>query len=522
MVTCMEVPVGELRGELFSLQKASRCRFRFLDCRAFVDEGVIRILDFEALPVQPYATISYVWSGLKGNSGTSTEVLISVQGAGTADPIGSDVLKSACVASIQLQCKLLWLDRLCVMQETPEDKRWQIIRMYDIYKGCKVCIILAGGLARLGTLFEETSWIYRAWTLQEAMAPADTKCLFSWERGTMSFQKNATVIITEVEHQKSGIANLVALLQATLTGFDFRFSREENEQRMAAGIPTDDLADRLVPRMLADRSSGMGRNAMKGLESAIFEVDGKSAAIWRSAYLRTSSRAVDMVFSIMGLLGVSLDPKHFTENDRHGATTALLRELMRRGSRADWLGIDPDLQPSPVLSYLPLMPETSVAGRPYLKSRTGGVETGLLNGITGLWWLGKAPMGSITNEGFFRFSALSTKVERGAMLKQEHFPPDQIEGLADSGLLVEEVSGQTWKIVRSLPTGDSSRTHAVVVGEKTNFRSGIFPTFLFSIPVQLMLFEEKSDGSFFRIGGACTQKKYTNGWVKREFLVGGS
>jgi hypothetical protein len=60
MVTCMEVPISELRGELFSLQKASRCRFRFLDCRAFVDEGVIRILDFEALPVQPYAAISYV------------------------------------------------------------------------------------------------------------------------------------------------------------------------------------------------------------------------------------------------------------------------------------------------------------------------------------------------------------------------------------------------------------------------------------------------------------------------------
>jgi hypothetical protein len=195
---------------------------------------------------------------------------------------------------------------------------------------------------------------------------------------------------------------------------------------------------------------------------------------------------------------------------------------MRRGSRADWLGIDPDLQPSPVLSYLPLMPETSVAGRPYLKPQTGGIETGLLSGSTGLWWLGKAPKGSITNEGYFRFSALSTKVERGAVLKQDHFPPDQIESLADSGLLVEEVSGQTWKMVRSLSMGKSPRTHAVKVGEKTNFRSGIFPTFLFSIPVQLMLFEKKSDGSFFRIGGACTQEKYTNGWVKREFLVGGS
>jgi hypothetical protein len=77
-------------------------------------------------------------------------------------------------------------------------------------------------------------------------------------------------------------------------------------------------------------------------------------------------------------------------------------------------------------------------------------------------------------------------------------------------------------MIRSLPTGKSPRTHAVVVGEKTNFRSGIFPTLWFSIPVQLMLFEEKSDGNFFRIGGACTQEKYTNGWVKREFLVGGS
>jgi hypothetical protein len=45
--------------------------------------------------------------------------------------------------------------------------------------------------------------------------------------------------------------------------------------------------------------------------------------LWRSVWMRTSSRAVEMAFSMMGLFRVELEPYAFDENDRHGATIAL-------------------------------------------------------------------------------------------------------------------------------------------------------------------------------------------------------
>ncbi len=57
-------------------------------------------------------------------------------------------------------------------------------------------------------------------------------------------------------------------------------------------------------------------------------------SIWQCALLRTSSRPLDMVLSIMGILGVSLDLREFPEDDRIGATIALTREILRQGRSA--------------------------------------------------------------------------------------------------------------------------------------------------------------------------------------------
>ncbi len=62
--------------------------------------------------------------------------------------------------------------------------------------------------------------------------------------------------------------------------------------------------------------------------------DTKLYAIWKSALMQTSSRPVDMVFSIMGLFGVTLDPICFTKDDRLSATIALARAILEKGGRA--------------------------------------------------------------------------------------------------------------------------------------------------------------------------------------------
>lgn len=59
-----------------------------------------------------------------------------------------------------------------MLQDNKEDKIWQISQMYDLYAKCQMCLVVPGGLLRLAELSDTTCWADRAWTLQEAAAPA--------------------------------------------------------------------------------------------------------------------------------------------------------------------------------------------------------------------------------------------------------------------------------------------------------------------------------------------------------------
>ena len=85
-----------------------------------------------------------------------------------------------------------------------------------------------------------------------------------------------------------------------------------------------------------------------------------------------------MVFSVMHLFNVSLDPSHFSVDDRNGAAIALIKQILQRthdeGERkmkGHWLGALYFITPSPQISTLPLFPETSVGGLAYVVQADG-------------------------------------------------------------------------------------------------------------------------------------------------------
>jgi len=96
-----------------------------------------------------------------------------------------------------------------------------------------------------------------------------------------------------------------------------------------------------------------------------------SHAIWQCALMRTSSRPVDMVFSIMGLFGVTLDPRRFHKDDRLGATIALAKKILDIGGNASWLGASVRFPPCNQLSSFPQFPQTSVAGKALVQTESG-------------------------------------------------------------------------------------------------------------------------------------------------------
>ncbi|RYP43054.1 hypothetical protein DL768_010112 [Monosporascus sp. mg162] len=382
-----EVPYADLGKAPLILDYVPPHRFRFLDCKAYVDKKALRVLDFTTLPVGRYTAVSYVWKGLDKDD------------ASDADPISAAVLRTACLASLSLECDMIWLDRLGIVQTNSSDKSWQIKNMYRIYASCKACLVLPGGLVRLADLAEATSWIQRAWTLQEAIAPPQVNCVFHWPWGKgVRLQAHFSLRITDIETGTSGMADLKNILQASLV--PVRKETAEEKSRRLGTQPINMFTNAKGVQASAEALLG----ALNQRNKAV-----RANAIWRSALLRTSSRPVDMIFSIMGLLGVMLEPSSFKKDDRHHATIELARALLAKGEAARWLGISLQLEPNPHLSTMPVMPETSVSGGAYIRTAKGLKEAASIVGDS-WWWLKGAPRGSMDEDGYFRFRGRAVPV----------------------------------------------------------------------------------------------------------------
>lgn len=159
-------------------------RFRFVDCNHLVQHSRLRLYESTKLPRSQYATVSYVWKGLAATDKPGPSFTCATSRPPTPEHATPkyrvDVLESACKLALQKGVRFLWVDGLCILQTSEEDKAWQIQNMHNIYSECHHCIVLPGGAEKLVVLEETNPWITRAWTLQEAIAPRETYILFEW------------------------------------------------------------------------------------------------------------------------------------------------------------------------------------------------------------------------------------------------------------------------------------------------------------------------------------------------------
>ena len=223
LVPIYEVPADTLdtTAHLLTISStASPCHIRLVDCQALVTQGVLRILECPEFPTFPYSAISYPWRGVAIDPRESiSSRRFAVEGAEAGDPVGVDVLRHACAASLARGNPYLWLDRLSIIQNNREDKDWQIKHMYKVYQSCRLCIVVAGGVQRLVRLDEETSWIHRSWTLQEVLAPPEVTVLFDWKLGPGECLSGGTIFtISEATPGESAVAPLTLILQACTVG----------------------------------------------------------------------------------------------------------------------------------------------------------------------------------------------------------------------------------------------------------------------------------------------------------------
>ncbi|KAK0442179.1 hypothetical protein EV421DRAFT_2082558 [Armillaria borealis] len=352
---------------------ATSCRFRFIDCSELVHGRTLRVLEYSDLSAQSYATISYVWRGVIGPATASMAKYgsFAVASAIDGDPISIDVLLHVCRACLLDKIPLIWLDRLGIIQTSSlrEDKAWQIQRMYSVYASCTKCYVLPGGTRRLASIGEPTLWIHRGWTFQEAVAPKECSVVIQWECTSGRFGNprkplGTSGTVEEIVSGESAQIELSSLLKASVA--------ENVEFRIPSGPGTweGQKVDITIRIFGTDEEAGW-RHAF-ALSAALQPVDEvvdpqcikKKTAFWRSAQMRTSSRPVDMVFSIMGLFGVTLNPREFETHDRLGATIALAtgREILKQGGSPAWLATSLSLPENPSIRSFPKFPETDKAG----------------------------------------------------------------------------------------------------------------------------------------------------------------
>ncbi|KAI0322933.1 hypothetical protein OF83DRAFT_1091400 [Amylostereum chailletii] len=359
--TIIRVPLDSL-GHGDNVLDITSCatprRYRLVDCKQL----------FASFPTIPYSTLSYVWRGSPPDP-THPESTFSVKGADDADPISISVLRHAFTSSLLLNTSYFWTSR--------EDKNWQIANMYRVYESCAHTIILPGGVQRLVRLDEETDWIHRGWTLQEALAPSSALVLFAWRLGTGEALageggvETALGTIREVIAGESAMAPLANVLNSCIVGYT-SFIATSNRcgtrellkiKARIFGVASPNavaLAIAMTPELHALH-----------VEETPLKSDSRSHAIWQSSLLRTSSRPVDMVFSIMGLFGVRLDTRAFHKDDRLGATIALAKEILHNGGRAAWVGLSFLLPRSAKMSTFPQFPKTSVSGKALVEDKDG-------------------------------------------------------------------------------------------------------------------------------------------------------
>ena len=104
----LDVPLSEIPGSLFDISAvASPCCLRFIDCRAFVNNQRLRLVEVTDLRRTAFSAISYVWKGnpLPGPDGDSAQAetdagSFAVKGAEDGDMISIDLLRCACIASL--------------------------------------------------------------------------------------------------------------------------------------------------------------------------------------------------------------------------------------------------------------------------------------------------------------------------------------------------------------------------------------------------------------------------------------
>lgn len=508
-----EWPLEMVAGSTLSLEaSATPKHFRLVDCRAYLNEHILNVIELHSLDfieTIPYAAVSYVW---RGNHQSPASESFAVEGATNSDRIDLEVLRVTCATAGQKGADYLWIDQLCIMQTNVEDKNWQIQKMATIYRHSTVCLVLPGGLGGLVGEGETTSWVYRSWTLQEALLPTHTYCVIKWTRGPGKMSG----VIVELD-QKYALLPIEWLLQWMLPDyspgpifeslFHDKIRGQLRERISLSHLFGENIVGPLAlsSALTKTRRRFWGDNEIESkderLRGWVQEYDDAiESAIWRSITMRTSTRDIDVVFSAMGLFGVELDPSRY--KTRLEALITFLQKSLEYGNRVSWLaaavespGTLPPLKSRAALDDIlhPRVPDDAIW--------VYRVDLSTVD-----WYLANPPKGLLDNTGTLTVVA--------------PLSPIDIDKSYDLWEADKTVIGATMFTNDMYRLSGRVGTHAVGLGRvvlSSTFHHGCeymhFPN-----STTLVMLLKPLDGKWYKVGMA-VRPFGTTGWEEREVVI---
>ncbi|KAK0653664.1 hypothetical protein DIS24_g5840 [Lasiodiplodia hormozganensis] len=163
--------------------------------------------------------------------------------------------------------------------------------MYDIYKSCKTCIVLPGGVRCIVPLETPTAWIHRSWTLQESLAPQQALVLFAWSSGSgeiLAGDEHDEIV--EVVPGYSAVCSLSGMVNACAVGH-LEFQRRPSNWDQGGSEEVCRILGHKSPNVL---SLGAALN-----DTLASDPDAHYSSIWQSSWASSALRWIQPPFMRM-------------------------------------------------------------------------------------------------------------------------------------------------------------------------------------------------------------------------------
>jgi Heterokaryon incompatibility protein (HET) len=367
-----------------------------------------------------YATISYVWnSRTPSTSDSSFDVLVDKPEDDSR--ISIDALRIVCEAALQMKLQYIWLDRVCIIQNNEADKDFQLAIMGGIYRHSICCFVLPGGLGKLAGIHDITPWVYRSWTLPEAILPKEVWCIFRWEYGNGNWDFSDTSEngreggeVYEIETRRKSFAFMTlwgALAVSESRKMDSRADREDPseglpftsyESMKSIFIPSPVLFSKETEPITALLAAIRNRDRTRWQLD-----DAEQQAVWRCAVMRGASEPLDEVKSLMGLFEVDVTNEAKTETRDELMLTLCQKILAKPGGRPNWLAASvggPWLNNFSTMPS-PLPPPGDDVQVPFLKTEQFKHMRGLA------WRLDVMPSGQLSDNGYLALDTIASGID---------------------------------------------------------------------------------------------------------------